>query len=34
MTDPQMPDMDAVLQQAQLAQSSLEDFKHGMSTGQ
>ena len=33
MTDPQMPDMDSVLQQAQLAQSSLEDFKHGMSTG-
>jgi DNA-binding protein YbaB len=28
-----MPDMDAVLQQAQLAQSSLEDFKHGMDTG-
>ena len=33
MTDPHLPDMDAVLQQAQLAQSSLEDFKHGMSTG-
>jgi DNA-binding protein YbaB len=28
-----MPDMDAALQQAQLAQSSLEDFMHGMNTG-
>lgn len=33
MTDPHMPDMDAALQQAQLAQSSLEDFMHGMNTG-
>ena len=33
MTDPHLPDMDAVLQQAQLAQSSLEDFKHGINTG-
>jgi DNA-binding protein YbaB len=33
MTDPQMPDMDAALHQAQLAQSSLEDFKHGINTG-
>ena len=33
MTDPGMPDMDAALQQAQLAQSSLEDFMHEMNTG-
>ena len=33
MTDPGMPDMDAALQQAQLAQSSLEDFMHAMNTG-
>jgi len=33
MTDPQMPDMDAALHHAQLAQSSLEDFKHEINTG-
>jgi DNA-binding protein YbaB len=33
MTDPHVPDMNAALHQAQLAQSSLEDFVHGLNTG-
>ena len=33
MTDGDMPDMDSALRQVQAAQSSLEDFMHGMNTG-